>query len=120
MIVKILDVLSIVYPGKLSAHNPAVSNISSGQHVSDCIIGHCCAVPVHKLVFPDRSIRSCFCSFRESRKLSCGICILLHLSQISSQIILVDKCLILGLAVFTDQLVPLVIAESICLYRAGA
>ena len=88
IVVKIFNTLSIFYTGKPASLCPGISCSSSGKHISNGIISHCCAIPAQEFILPCTVISFCHCLHRCIRKsFRSRKCVLFFYCQITTQII---------------------------------
>ena len=109
MVIIVSDLFPVIDRLQLSSLCPGKCSISFFGHISNWIILHDYAIPLHQFIPPYLSEGSGFCCRWFCWKRSCCIWILTYFYKISTQIILIGECLLLRLAVFPDQTVQLIV-----------
>ena len=111
VVAHVADRLAIVHAKQLIAGVPGIGGASFLRHAAADVVGDGLSVPGCQLVLPGVVVRSCDGPCRcAGNGGGCRVSVLLQAGHVAAGVIRVDNGLVLDTAVFTDQLVPLVVA----------
>ena len=114
VVIEILDLLCIIYRGKLPSLCPGVGSISLLHHISNGIVCHGNPIPGEKLVLPCAVKSSVDCFYRSFRKSLICLCkgILFHSGHVAPKVVSIGECFIQKVVVFPDKLVSLIVFKG--------